>query len=189
MSTLSEELKLAISRIEACWETVAAATISETIAEHPDEDFYAAGFWLFALDGATISAPALAINSEAGVSEADSFGEDNRWNPADWSRSVIMSADDAVTPAYIELSELLAGAEWSVYEAIDEFHKLAIAHVCRRLTTRIRNRDTPFDVVPVNSRFIVGIFDGRDSEAETDRLVRLSIDPDLIDELNIPFLR
>ena len=188
MVTLSEELQSSMSRIEDQWETVAADTIAEIITKHPNEDFYAAAFWLFALDGQTISPPALAINSESGISEIDSFGEDNRWNPADWRRSVIMSAHDTMAPAYLELSALLDGAEWTVWEAVDELQKQAIARVCRRLTDSVRNRDAPFEMTPVNSRFVFGIFDGRDSEEETDRLARLSIAPDLINDLDLPFL-
>ncbi len=186
---VSQALQSSMSDIEAQWEVVAADTIARTIAEHPDEDFYAAGFWSFALDGQTISPPALALNSESGVTEIDSFGEDNRWNPADWRRSVIMTAHLAMAPAYIDLSELLHGEEWSVWEAVDELQKQAIARVCRRLTERIRDRGAPFDAIPVNSRFVVGIFDGRDGEEETDRLARMSIDAALIQELNLPFLR
>lgn len=185
---MNESLKSSLSEIEAQWESVAANTIATMMAEKPGEDFYAAAFWLFALDGQHISPPAFAINSESGVTEPDSYGEDNRWNPADWRQSVIMTAHDAMTPAYLVLSEQLQGEDWSVWEDVAEAQKQAIARVCRNLTAAVRSEKPPFDSAQVNPDFVVGIIDGRDSEEELQRLVRLSIDPAIIESLNIPFL-
>ncbi len=186
-NTLSDQIAEQLSRIESEWFDIASADIARVIQQHANEEFYAAGFWLFYVDYSQIGPPLLYVNTESDVLLN---GEDDihRWDAANWQLKITVDTSATMSARYMELSELLQGQPAALWDFADESSKQLIARVFRWLTESIRHERPPFDSCDVCPWFVAGIFDGRDGWKEANRLVRASITAELIEELGIPML-
>jgi hypothetical protein len=176
-----------LKNIASQWFDVASAAIVRTVESNPNEQFYVAGFWLFYVDYTVIRAPCFAMNFESHVANSE-YGEEIRWSPPNWHFDVVEGSTDAMSSMYDVLTEDLAGKDDSIWDAIIEEHKQAMARVSHRLTTAVRNRSGSFSKLRTSTDFLCGIFDEREGEKECNRLVALSVASDDIAKLNIPFV-
>lgn len=171
-----------LAEIETRWEQLAAQAIAAKISESPDEEYYAAGFWLLYCDYTVISPPPLAMNSEEHLAESPEDAEYHRWAPPEWKFDVLDETEQ-MRSSYAPLDGDHGVAVW---ERIIDLHQQALARVCRRLTRTARSRSGPFQGLAVSPKFVVGIFEERDGGEEFDRLARLSIEPAVLAELDFP---
>jgi hypothetical protein len=168
--------------IEERWVQVAPRSIANVIRAHPDEQFYAAGFWLFYFDYSVINPPSLATNSEARIAHYED-GENTRWVSADWKWSVITDTFDKLFPLYNRLSAELEGAADADWDQLCTVHENAIARVARKLTADAQQGAGHFAGLSLTNDFVVAILDGSESSETYNRLVRASVAPELIDKL------
>lgn len=172
-----------ISAIESQWEEVAAKTIAQIMAAFPDDQFYAAGFWLFYCDYTVIHPPCFGANTEASLAESGEDAKYHRWTPPNWRFDTIGGLSDKMMPLYEPLCE---EHEDDVWQKIMEDHKQSIARVCRRVTQQARSGAGPFAEVAVPANFVVGIFEEQDGDEEYDRLAIMSIEKSVLADLDVP---
>lgn len=85
--------------IEAKWFETAAEAILTQVSAYPQEQFYAATFWLFYEDSTRFGTPLLALNTESWIEAMDpETGIDLRWHPPDWRFSHLDSAYHTMEP-------------------------------------------------------------------------------------------
>jgi hypothetical protein len=150
------------------------------------EEIYAAAFWLFYADYTVIFPPALAANAKSAVSvRSDKSGTtwSTQWSPAEWKWNVLDAACNALTPLYETLSEELHGATDAEWEHVLETHEEIIAGVARAITSNARNREGDFRDITVSEKFVVAVLEDQRGDSEYNRLVRASITPEILPEL------
>ena len=176
-----------MQHIESAWHDAAAAAIVSQAMSSPDEEFYAAAFWLCYVDYTLFGTPCFAMSTEShcAVSVAE-WGEGVRWSPPNWQYDVIDQAIQTMAPHYRTLSKSLAGEPEFVWdEAIEEHWKL-LARVCRRLTHEARHREGYFSRLVLPDDFVVGIFEEREGEPIFSQLVHASIEAAILSSLPSP---
>ena len=173
--------------IESAWHDATASAIVSQVMNFPDEEFYAAAFWLCYVDYTLFGTPCFAMNTEShsAVSAAEG-SEGMRWSPPNWRYDVIDHATQAMTPHYSTLSASLAGQSESVWDDTIEEHWRLLARVCRRLTHEARHREGYFCDIALPPGFVVGIFEEREGEPIFSQLVRASIAPEILSTLPSP---
>lgn len=170
-----------ISTIETRWAEVAMSLIPQAAEQHDLVDIYVASFWLFYVDYSAFYPPYLSINTEEQYRKDRDSGHPYRWSPAEWKLG-LDDATDAMADDYEPLMEALSGRSEEDWNAAIEAHHQAMSRVCRHLTNKIRaSGDSRF-----SGTFVVGIFEERESEAEFERLVHLSIDDSILNQLPEP---
>lgn len=170
-----------ISTIEARWTDVAMSLIPRTAQERNLDGVYVAAFWLFYVDYSAFYPPYLCINTEALCEEDRSRGHHYRWSPPEWKIGM-HDATDELASAYEPLMQALSDQSDDVWNSAIEAHYQAMSRVCRHLTSEIRaSREPRF-----SESFVAGIFEERESETEFERLVHLSIDDTILNQLPEP---
>lgn len=173
--------------IEKQWLEVAASAIADVVNAHPQEQFYAAAFHLFSATDETILSPALAANIESAVvfyNEKDGSTLSTRWEPPEWKWDVLDRAADAMKPFYSRLSNRIEGASDSQWETVINMHDYMMARVARRLTADARGGKGKFHGLSLSSDFVVAVLEGQRAADEYNRLVRASVDPDILTTLD-----
>jgi hypothetical protein len=175
-------------RLEAAWLDTAASAIITQCRDFPNEQFYAAAFWLLYVDYTMFGTPCFAMNSEAHL--AATGGDEpevlTRWSPPNWQFDVLSEAVEKMAPHYEALSQSLAEQPETVWDIAIEEHKDRLSRVCRSLTERARSHSAPFASIELPPDFVVGIFDEREGEPEFSRLVRASVAPEILATLPLP---
>ena len=178
-----EELRMRLDDIKTRWLEEASRTIAQLIRAFPKEGIYAAAFHLFHADYSKILSPALAANAESAVvvhSDKTGAAWSTRWAPPEWRWDVLDAASDALTPDYEKLSQALQGVGDAEWAKLIEMHDGVIADVARTITATARNRDGEFRDIAVSKDFVVAILEGQRETSEYNRLVRASIDPAIL---------
>ena len=176
-----------MQHIESAWHDAAASAIVSQAMSSPNEEFYAAAFWLCYVDYTLFGTPCFAMNTEShcAVSVAE-WGEGVRWSPPNWQYDVIDQAVQTMIPCYQSLSDSLAGQSEAVWDEAIEEHWRLLARVCIRLTHEARHREGYFSDVVLPASFVVGILEEREGEPIFSQLVRSSIVPDILSTLPSP---
>ncbi|MEO5714520.1 MAG: DUF4303 domain-containing protein [Luteolibacter sp.] len=176
-----------MKHIESAWYEAAAAAIVSQATACPNEEYYAAAFWLCYVDYTLFGTPCFAMGTEShyAASVAES-GESVRWSPPNWQYDVIDQATDAMIPHYQALSDSLAGRPDTVWDEAIEEHWRLLARVCRRLTHEARHREGYFSDLVLPSGFVVAIFEEREGEPNFSQLVHASVDSDILSTLPSP---
>ncbi len=163
--------------LEDAWVVAAVGAIERVADAHREERLYAACFWLFYGDYATIGIPAFAINTEAHLLEQDEqTSYANRWIPPSWRWDAVDGVTESVRPAYAALSKV----DEEEFESLFAAHFATIARVCRRVTAeaddgRLKGAGLPRD-------FLTVILHDRDGPAFCESLVRASVHGDVLKE-------
>lgn len=174
-----------LQQIESRWFDSAASAIVSQVASFPSERFYAGAFWLCYVDYTKFGTPCFAMNTESYFTECGAESA-SRWSPPTWQFDILDGAVEAMSPLYDTLSQSLAGHDSAVWDATIEEHSQVLARVSRRLTRDARSRSGPFVQIGLPDDFVVGIFDEREGEPTFSRLVRASIDPEILTTLPSP---
>ena len=170
-----------ISTIETRWTEVAMTLIPQTAEQHDLDEVYVAAFWLFYVDYSAFYPPYLSINTEKRCRKDRDSGHHYRWSPAEWEFG-LDDATDTMADEYEPLMEALTDQSEEEWNSAIEAHHRATSRVCRNLTTAIRASGSS----RFSGTFVAGIFEERESEAEFERLVHLSIDESTLDQLPEP---
>lgn len=157
--------------LESAWCTEASRSLVALADANRADVLYAAAFHLFYADGAKILSPAFAVNAESAV-RIHAWGS-TRYVPPEWRWDVVDDASHAMAGAYERLTR---DVRWPDDTVVAE-HDLAIARVCRTLTTRARRGELHPSLPP---GFVVAILDGQRGEAEMRALVRSSVEPQVL---------
>lgn len=176
-----------LQQIESRWFDSAATAIVSHASRFPAERFYAGAFWLCYVDYTLFGTPCFALNTESYLARDGGDAEDStRWSPPNWRFDVLDEPVEAMSPSYDKLSRSLADQDDTRWEAAIEEHFQALARVCRRLTHHARSRTGPFSEVDLPADFVVGIFEEREGDPTFSRLVRASIEPEILLTLPLP---
>jgi hypothetical protein len=177
-----------MQQIESAWLDAAASVIVSQVAAYPHEQFYAAGFWLCYVDYTMFAGPVFAMNTESHLAaNCGDWPEGyTRWSPPNWRFDVLRGAIEAMSPYYDALTASLAGQETAIWDGAIEAHWQTLARVSRLLTHAVRSGAAPFAGSSLPSSFVVGIFEEREGEPVFSRLVRESIDPEILITLPSP---
>ena len=176
-----------LQQIESRWFDSAASAIVSQVARFPGERFYAGAFWLCYVDYTLFGTPCFAMNTESHLANCGAAVESStRWSPPNWQFDIIDETVEAMSPLYDTLSRSLAGQDSGVWDATIEEHAQVLARVSRRLTQHARSRTGPFMQTHLLADFVVGIFDEREGQPTFSRLVRASIDPEILSTLPSP---
>jgi hypothetical protein len=89
-----------------------------------------------------------------------------------------------MTPLYKRLSAGLEGAHDSEWEKILNMHDDMMARVARSLTVAARSRKGKFHDLLVSSDFVVAVLEGQREPCEYNRLVRASVDLNILPTLD-----
>ena len=172
-----------LASIEQQWLVVVPPALDEVFRTNPAETFHAGAFWLFYADYTEILVPAFGIGAESDVRVELTGGAllSTRWSPAEWKRSVVDAACEPMKPLYSALSTRLAGASEAAWEEMLLAHDSVVARVARELTALIRGRWRAVNG-PVSPNFVIAMLDERLEPQDHDRLVRASVDPDVLPE-------
>jgi len=176
-----------LQQIESRWFDSAASAIVSQVARFPNERFYAGAFWLCYVDYTRFGTPCFAMNTESHLTNCGTADESStRWSPPNWQFDIFDEAVEAMSPLYEALSRSLAGQDSAVLDAAIEQHSQVLARVSHRLTHHARSRTGPFMQTDLPANFVFGIFDEREGEPTFSRLVRASIDPEILSTLPSP---
>jgi hypothetical protein len=164
------------------------AAIVSQVREFPDEEFYAAAFWLCYVDYTMFGPPAIAMNTESPLAahRGDKPADWYRWWPPEWQFDVLMKPVEAMTPLYRPLPDSPPEGGESIWNPAIEEHLQALARLSRRLTQAARGHSAPFDGIPLPPGLVTGIFDTREGEEEYSTLVKASTEPEIISRLPSP---
>ena len=174
-----------LQQIESRWFDSAASAIVSQVASFPSERFYAGAFWLCYVDYTKFGTPCFAMNTESHLTECGAESS-SRWSPPNCQFDILDGAVEAMSPLYDALSRSLAGQDSAVWDAAIEEHSQVLARVSRRLTHHARSRTGPFVPADLPANFVVGVFDEREGEPTFSRLVRASIEPEILSALPAP---
>ena len=164
----------------------APLAIAQIVRAHPDEQIYAAAFHLFYSDYSQILTPALAANAESAVTlhtEKSGTSWSTRWVPPDWKWDVLDAASDAMKPLYSKLTEEMHGASHLEWDTVLDAHDDLMASIARAITSLARNRKGEFRDLTLANNFVVAILEGQRGPSEYNRLVRASVAPSVLLEL------
>ncbi len=169
--------------IETAWVDSASTAIVRHAGEHPDERWYAAALWLCYTDYTLFGTPCFAMNTE---SRAAQMEPGLRWSPADWQLPCIDSTVLDMQPRYTALTQHLAGQDEACWNQTIEEHYACLARVCRVITHNARLRLGVFSDSRLPEDFVIGLFEIREPDPLFTRLVRASIDPEILSGLPDP---
>lgn len=173
-----------LQEIESEWPTCIHRGLAELVGFHPDERFYAAAFWLFYCDYTVVAPPTFGANAES-VLESQAAGEpSNRWQPGEWRWDVIQTVYDEMEPLYQRLSETLVGASEAEWQAVITEHEELIGRVARRVTAAVRTRSAEFCELALPHNFLVFAVNVLEDASTYNRLLRLSVDEDILPTLD-----
>jgi len=177
-------MAVSLDQIEAAWLLESSRAIAEVVRSNSAESFYCAAFWLFYCDYSQILTPALGMHSESFVTfhEDDGCRWSDRWVPAEWHWPVLDRACDPMKPAYARLSKSMEGASRAEWESLIDAHDQMIARVARSLTAMSEGGTTEFVDIPIAKYFMVAAIDDQRDKHEYNKLVRLSVGPDRLQQ-------
>jgi hypothetical protein len=183
------EMHMSILRqIEEKWFDAVSITIGSLTESFSHEQFYAGAFWLCYVDYTMFGVPCFAMNTGSHLAATNGDAQDNgtRWSPPNWQFDVIDETVETMSPHYNELSRSLAGKSEADWDAAIEEHFQVLARVCRRLTRATRARAGMFARINLPTDFVVGVFEEREGEPVFSRLVRASVEPNVLSGLPFP---
>lgn len=171
-----------LREIEENWLSVVSSAVERMLTDHPEERFYAAGFWCFYCDYSVLLPPAFAMNSTSQLRDQDD-PDAVRWHPPEWKFDVV----DGTSEAMIDCYQTLHGDHSrEVWDKLIADHDLMISNVCLALTSRAFQRSGVFDNPSLHKNFLFGIFESIHGPDEYDRLLELSVDHELLNRLPFP---
>ncbi|MFN6205435.1 MAG: hypothetical protein ACK49R_03225 [Planctomycetota bacterium] len=178
-------MAVSLDLIEDAWLLESPRAIAEVVRSHSADIFYGAAFWLFYCDYSQILTPALGLNSESFVTFHEDEGDrwSDRWVPAEWHWPVLDRACNSMKPAYARISESMEGASRAEWDQLIVAHDQMIARVARSLTAMSEGGTRQFANIPVAKYFVVAAIDDQRDEKEYNKLVRLSVAPDRLQQL------
>ncbi len=178
-------MAVSLDQMETAWLRESPRAIADVVRSSSAEVFYGAAFWLFYCDYSQILTPALGLNSESFVTFHEDQGEgwSDRWVPAEWHWPVLDQACDAMKPEYARISESMEGASLAEWQELIAAHDQMIARVARSLTSQCEGGRGDFANITLAKYFVVAAIDDQREKEEYNALVRASVPPNRLEQI------